>query len=742
MSVVEHILRVKNEAGPGLKDATADANKLADATKRVDSATKGFGDAAGKAGGSVQKLAGAAGMVSSEAGGAVGNLADVADVIEVGAAAAALMGPAVILVVAALGALAVASITTAAETKKVEEHLAAMKKDAEEAAPALRALRDVQIDLAVAMGTLTKEQADAMKGATAAQDDYVASVADNTVATTKLYAEQAALEKQIARLQERQNAGAGGNDARDARLAGEAVTLEKLRGKLVEVTAEIDRNNTVVGKAAGTFVDRVTEEENLALALTATREEEEKAKAAKEAAAAASKAAAAASKAAAEGARDEAASYAGQADFIARVAAAQEKRLAESAADFEEMYAPAVDQAAEALREFYDALAGVVPPKALTDLEKLGLAEADITLAFSRGKISVEQYTAAIEALNEARASGKATAQDVAGGVGGVASGLSGGLGGVPSAMASGAELATMAGATGTAAGLAASVPIVAAIVAIIDLVTAIVPGEGETGLLDGMHDKVMEFFDDLGGLGKAIGSFIEDTIREGIPAFINALPALFQGIFDAIPGIIDALLDSIGVSIQGTITNLTEHLPAIVGGLIDAIVDAIPQIVGGIVRMLVEAIGNIADALIKMFTQVFADLFGLGEGEGKTFNQGGIFDQIFTGKKEAANGTAGPGLFEKGGWFDEAGKSTAAWVDKFDTGSDGIARTGLALVHQGERIVNATGTSSGVTSSMSSRGGGAAPNIFLPPGMILGTSEDLAREFARQSGRGIGWAG
>lgn len=97
-------------------------------------------------------------------------------------------------------------------------------------------------------------------------------------------------------------------------------------------------------------------------------------------------------------------------------------------------FAPSVDKAAVALGSFREGMDGVVPPKALTDLEKLTILQADLALAFSKGEISAEQYGEAVAEVNRAIAedtkkTNKAAAEaivaaytDIAGQLGDVAS--------------------------------------------------------------------------------------------------------------------------------------------------------------------------------------------------------------------------------------------------------------------------------------------------------------------------------
>lgn len=295
---------------------------------------------------------------------------------------------------------------------------------------------------------------------------------------------------------------------------------------------------------------------------------------------------------------------------------------------------------------------------------------------------------------------------------------------------------------------LAAAGPVGAIIAALANMVV------GLEDTIKGFSDFHMQFSETIGKLPEIIFSHLEETLAsstqaaiEMIPNFVNSLaeslPGLLESIVEGLPEVFGTLIQSLMVELPEAVFKLVDalvqSLPKFVLGLIGAIINAIPQIVGAWIDQMITGTVRIVDAIVKMFTQIFQDILGTGEGEGKTFNQGGIFDQIFTGKKEAANGTEGPGLFQKGGWFDNAGKDVAKWVGSFDTGSDMITKTGFAMVHQGERIVNSTGTSSGVTGSMASSSGGGGIHVYMPPGLIIGTAEETAREVGRSAGRGIG---
>lgn len=220
------------------------------------------------------------------------------------------------------------------------------------------------------------------------------------------------------------------------------------------------------------------------------------------------------------------------------------------------------DSGAAFLTRFQDELAAMVPQKPLSDLDRLVLKETDLVLAFSRGTISAEEYTSALQKLNETRnaltekapsgwdklsAGATSAATAGAGAVGAVSSGVS---------------------------GLSAAGPIGAFIAAIIGAVTSIVPEAGQEGLLDGIHKTMMEFFGDLGELAPILADAITRSIQEGLPALTEAVPALVNGLIEQFPKILGSAIAAI---------------PLLVGQFIEWFVVGIPKLVVTFIQTLAD---------------------------------------------------------------------------------------------------------------------------------------------------------
>lgn len=282
-----------------------------------------------------------------------------------------------------------------------------------------------------------------------------------------------------------------------------------------------------------------------------------------------------------------------------------------------------------------------------------------------------------------------ATAAQQLGMLGNAAGALQGGAEGVSGAMT----------AMGASAGMAAAGPIVAAIMQIAQLVTSIVPEDGGQGLLDQIHGTVMEFMGDIGELPAVLAQFMQDTIREGIPAMMQIIPELIQGLISAIPQLIMATI---------------EQFPLMIGGLVQMLIVGIP-------KAILEGIGalfsadlwkGLADSLVAAFKEIFAPIFGnKATGEKGAFQEGGYFDGVFVGGKERRRGE----------------RST---LGSRASGDDFIPQTGLYLMHKGE-VVSGNGRLAPATS-----GSGGGQSIIIQ-GSVYGI-DDLARAMREATRRGV----
>lgn len=251
-----------------------------------------------------------------------------------------------------------------------------------------------------------------------------------------------------------------------------------------------------------------------------------------------------------------------------------------------------------------------------------------------------------------------------------------------------GAGSALQGGLTGI---LSQAGPIGAIVAMVVQLVTSIVDETGN-GLIDQIHEAAMEFFNDLSGLGPELASSMIRSVEEGIPA-------LFKGI----GGLIEGLLSP--ESIQQILVGSVEMIPTIVGSLIELLIVQIPEVAAEFVKTILSP-----ETWIEAGRMLVDGIKG-------NFGESSLFGQDATFKSTA-------GAILTGG--------LSTFVGSFDQTTDYVPKTGLALVHEGEKI---------------SRGGGGRERMgggdsyYFGGGMLIGTVDDLARKVAEyQSGRGSTW--
>ena len=244
-------------------------------------------------------------------------------------------------------------------------------------------------------------------------------------------------------------------------------------------------------------------------------------------------------------------------------------------------------------------------------------------------------------------------------------------------------------------------------------------------GNLQSVGDAFDEFtrnvFDSIGDIGNTIGDNIERWLTDGTEAVLTSIPKLISGILENLDNIIAGIIGSIGAALEvlfgdvpGMLLDIAEMLLSVEfwAGLIGAIVMAIWDAITGVVEAIVD---SIADALLHLF----GDLLGVDE----------------NGKKKAT-------IFE-GEWWEQAGEDVSEAFG-FATGGY-VDRTGLALVHEGERVIPPTGAGTGTATANARGSRGSGITINVTGGVIDPSFADyLVRELNRHlgaDGRGLGWA-
>ncbi len=266
-----------------IKAAEAAAKRAAAAGKDARGAFDRMGEASGKAGSGAAKLAGALDMVAPGAGGAARGVADLADVAEVAAEAFGTLGPVALAGAAAVAVGGAAFLEYEANAERARKKLEAIQTDADQAAEAVRKLRDTTLELAVANGTLSETNAKIIQGTLDASDAYVTSIEDNRKALDQLYADQTRLTSQIDELSAAQDDNFDASNRAATGHANSAARLNALRAELRATNEEIARNEEAIRGQAGAFLAQDDATTKLTLQLRENAEAEERAKAAADA---------------------------------------------------------------------------------------------------------------------------------------------------------------------------------------------------------------------------------------------------------------------------------------------------------------------------------------------------------------------------------------------------------------------------------------------------------------------------
>lgn len=728
-TVATVIVRMKDEASAPAKQVANSVREVGNASSDASKKAKDFGDSAGKVGESAGKMAGALSLVSPAAGEVSRTLADLADVGEVLAQgvesklfptfskwASSLSG----LVPVLGGALSGAMVAAAAAAAPLAGHMAVLWREEEEAAAraqfladhlhdldsAMRALEDAQLAALAATGKLTEAQAEQAaiqdKATRAVADFEAAQEKERQAANESYYAAEKRL-RQLEMLPDFLSTAInyyGGYTSAQQEALGTLRNLDQIEGEhqtVVAETAEAERKaaeatrkKAEADKAAAEATKRKAEAE---------REAAERARLVQSASDIAARAYDEEGQAAyeyqkqVEALKDEAARLKVpltelqpaldqlQHEFEETVQAAKLAEALKDAAQWAEAeFAPAVDEAAGFLGEFQTALAEFIPDEALADVDKLAGLQADLALAFARGAIDLDTYNAQMERLASATQAVADAEADRA----------------VASAASTVSDVAS--GPSAVMSAVSSAGPWGALIAAIVELV----------GNLADVGDMFNEFTinvnNSIAALPETLAENLDTWLTTGTQSAIDMVPDLVKSLAENLDDIIGTLIGD-ALSMTGELVSaLFSELPGALFDLLGSLFSSdFWSTVGGTIA---EGFMDLIGTLGGMFTD------DSGEATGESVLRG--LDSVFLG-----------------GLVSQVGE----WTGAFDTGTDYVHKTGLALVHQGERIIPTSGASSGRSAAIMGGGGGGGVNVYLPPGLMFGSPDQLAREMARHFG-------
>lgn len=688
--IVEYTLRVTDQASPSLDRAAESADEAAAAARRVQAATAAVDAPMRAASASMGAAAAATGNLRAQ-------LIDIGVMLQAGASPLTILSTQGPQVAEAMLQMRSAGVSVTSVLGGLGPILLAL-------APAVLALGGAWAYLSAQLDAANRQAAEQAERATQAAEAAAAWAARRREVTLAYEVAAGVISATDAQIRREEAATQAAAQAmRDYHRAQvQAIEAEIQREGL---TAERQERLHAAREAEAAYA-REVERVGLMAEYTA-RAEAARVQSVREAAAA--------SRAAAEAARRAAA-----ADDAARRAAEARARaidaaLSEAAAEL----TPVVDAAAIALRAFYVAIDAAAPTEAASAVERLALAEADLALALSRGALSAEQYAAAMADLATAReraAAAEAAAVgagvEAGGGGGTTATDVLGAAAGGPSALLS--LLGAVGGPIG--AGIAAGLSILAQ------------AGQTTADGRDAFAASFADFFDALAAGVPTLGASIAELAAHVVSA---TLPALAAGADELVAGLLAGL--------PAVLTAIAGALPTVAGSLLQGMLVGLPQAIAKAILMVlspsfwadlarafadgvVTAAGSLARAIGDALRDLLAPFRG---GQGRDGESG-----------------IGRAIRDAAVWTRDVASDVQDWfVGMFGGGTTYVPRTGLALVHQGERIVQRGSQPGGSGQTGAARS--VVVHVHVPQGAYIGTVPDIVRELNRSlgaAGLGLTW--
>jgi phage-related protein len=232
-------------------------------------------------------------------------------------------------------------------------------------------------------------------------------------------------------------------------------------------------------------------------------------------------------------------------------------------------------------------------------------------------------------------------------------------------------------------------------------------------GAIQGGLSSILSALGPEGALAAAIIQVVSNPaeILSGIVAEVDALVEgllveLIPALLDAIPALVDTLLVRLPELIPQFIQSLVTLIPTLISGIIQAL----PAILVGVIQALPEILAALFNGLIENFTTLFIKL------------------PVLFAK---AIGEAFKNLFR----FGRRRRDEEAVVQpeemSFAAGGR-VDRTGMALVHRGERIIPPSGVGSQASERARSTAGGGGGTTINVSGVIAQDIDAFVRQLRR----------
>lgn len=260
---------------------------------------------------------------------------------------------------------------------------------------------------------------------------------------------------------------------------------------------------------------------------------------------------------------------------------------------------------------------------------------------------------------------------------------------------------------------------------------------------IDAIRRMFLNAIQGLATGGAAVAGLVGDLVSVIVPGLLRAVPAFLTGLIAGLPQLLEQLVGAI---------------PDLAVAFMEATVLLAPRLAVALIEVLAnpKVWFDIGKAFVTGLADAFRDLIAALLEPIRA-----LIDAILPGQQFAANNSAvvgrgganrsaGDGLFRGGGIFDDAEYYTTGYIGRLFGGVKGaraaggtIPETGLYLMHQDEEVVPAHGVAGGRSAAARGfvGGGGGSTVVVNVSGAMLGTVEDLVRLLNRElgsTGRGL----